>query len=85
MCWRKLIESHFEREKLIKEEEARRVELEARIKVLKNEKKADPKGSYDKKEPKPIAFKKSGTDEIYDINLDTRIDLKAVQRRNQQK
>lgn len=41
--------------------------------------------NYDKKEPKPIAFKKSGTDEIYDINLDTRIDLKAVQKRNHQK
>lgn len=43
---RRTIQSHFEREKLIKEEEAKRVELEARINVLKNEKRADQKGSY---------------------------------------
>lgn len=33
--------------------------------------------NYDKKDPRPIAFKRSGTEEIYDINLEDRIDLKA--------
>ncbi|EGR33574.1 hypothetical protein IMG5_048910 [Ichthyophthirius multifiliis] len=32
--------------------------------------------NYDKIEPRPIAFKRSGTEEIYDSNLEERIDLK---------
>ncbi|KAL4503262.1 hypothetical protein ABPG72_000868 [Tetrahymena utriculariae] len=32
--------------------------------------------NYDKQEPRPIAFKRSGTEEIYDTNLEERIDLK---------
>jgi hypothetical protein len=35
---KKEIKSHFEREKMIKEEEAKRLELEAAVKILKNEK-----------------------------------------------
>lgn len=35
--------------------------------------------NYDKKDPKPIAFKRSGTEEIYDTNLEERIDKKAEQ------
>lgn len=34
--------------------------------------------NYDKKDSRPIAFKRSGTEEIYDTNLEERIDIKAV-------
>ncbi|KRX07968.1 WD40-repeat-containing domain [Pseudocohnilembus persalinus] len=35
--------------------------------------------NYSKKDPKPIAFKRSGTDEIYNLSLDKRIDKKFAE------
>ena len=32
--------------------------------------------NYDKLDPRPIAFKRSGTEEIYDANLEERIDFR---------
>ena len=32
--------------------------------------------NYDRKEPRPIAFKRSGTEEIYNPDLNERVDLK---------
>lgn len=48
---RKTITSHFERERLIKDEEAKRLELEATIKVLKHEKRCIPQEIYQHHEP----------------------------------
>ena len=33
--------------------------------------------NYDKKDPRPVAFRRAGTEEIYDVNLEDRIDKKA--------
>jgi len=41
--------------------------------------------NYDKRDPRPIAFKRSGTEEIYDPSLEHRIDLKFTQESSKQK
>ncbi|CAD8133059.1 unnamed protein product [Paramecium octaurelia] len=35
--------------------------------------------NYDRKEPRPIALKRSGTEEIYNVDLNERVDLKYTQ------